>query len=129
MNKLAVASMLIAVMVASTAQAVEPIDSNWSEVATARDGDCRMTVTGEGRFFRIAATGLGPGERARMFLSNGDMKPIDGSIRADGRGEFARYYLPFRWHRDGDTVAVSLESERCALFAAFDWSRAEVAVR
>lgn len=120
---------LLAVSFAGVASAAEPIDANWSEVAAARDGDCRMTVTGEGRFFRIAATGLAPGERARLFLSNGDMKPLDWTIRADRGGEFARYYLPFRWHRGGDTVAVALESEGCALFAAFDWRRAEVVVR
>jgi len=115
--------------VATPAQAVAPVDSGWSEVARDRDGDCRLSVTGEGRFYRIAAQGLGPGERARLFVSNGDMKPLDWSVRADARGEFARYYLPFRWHRGGDTVAVSLDGGGCALFAAFDWRRAEVVVR
>ncbi|MCA1662635.1 MAG: hypothetical protein LC648_11040 [Novosphingobium sp.] len=127
MNKLAIAA--LALVDAAPSRAAEPIDAGWSEVARDRDGECRLSVTGEGRFFRIAATGLRSGEPARLFLSNGDMKPLDWAVRADGRGEFARYYLPFRWHRGGDTVAVSLESGDCALFAAFDWERAGVVVR
>jgi hypothetical protein len=128
MNKLAIAAIVLAPGVTAPSHAAGPVDSDWSEVARARDGECRLTVTGEGRFFRIAATGLESGQPARLFLANGDMKPLDWTIRADGQGEFARYYLPFRWHRGGDTVAVSLESGRCALFAAFDWRRAEVIV-
>lgn len=123
---------LAAIVVAATAApagAAEPIDTGWSEIAAARDGECRLMVTSEGRFFRIAASGLGSGEPARFFLSNGDMKPLDWAVRGDGAGEFARYYLPFRWHRDGDTVAVSLKSRQCELFATFDWRRTPVVVR
>ena len=129
MNNLAIAAVGLAIGAAAPSHAVEPVEGGWSEIARDRDGDCRLSVTGEGRFFRIAATGLRPGERARLFLSNGDMKPLDWSIRADGRGEFARYYLPFRWHRDGDTVAVSLTGGECAVATAFDWRRAGVTVR
>jgi hypothetical protein len=123
---------VIATVLAASAaplSAAAPADAGWSEVARARDGDCRLNVTSEGRFFRIAASGLGSREPARFFLANGDMKPIAWTVRANGRGEFARYYLPFRWHREGDTVAVSLTSEGCELFAAFDWQRTRVVVR
>ena len=128
MDRIACATLAFAIAVGS-AHAAEAVDAGWSEIARDRDGDCRLKVTSEGRFFRIAASGLGAGEPARFFLSNGDMKPIAWTVRADGDGEFARYYLPFRWHRDGDAVAISLESGRCELFAAFDWERAQVAVR
>ena len=120
---------LVFAVVAAPLPAAEPIEAGWSEVARDRDGDCQMSVTGEGRFFRIAARGLGSGEPARFSLSNGDMKPIAWTVRADDQGAFARYYLPFRWHRDGDTVAVSLASGKCELFAAFDWQRAAVVAR
>ena len=119
----------IFILSAIPAAAAEPVDASWSEVASDRDGECRLTVMSEGRFFRIAASGLGSGEPARFFLSNGDMKPLDWAVRGDGAGEFARYYLPFRWHRDGDTVAVSLKSRQCELFATFDWRRTPVVVR
>ena len=56
------------------------------------------------------------------------MKPLDWSVRATSVGEFARYYLPFRWHRDGGEVLVSIVSERCNLSASFIWQRAEVEV-
>ena len=121
---LALIALLTALQVAAA-----PIDASWSEVARDRDGDCRLSVTGEGRFFRIAGSGLTSGEAGRLVLTNGDMKPIDWRVRADRDGEFARYYLPFRWRRDGDTVAVSLASGSCELFAVFDWRRAEAAVR
>ena len=81
---------------ATTATASVSIDAPWPEVARAQDGDCELSVTGNGRFYRIAASGLGSEAPAQFFLSNGDMKPLDWSIRAAGDGGFARYYLPFR---------------------------------
>ena len=116
-------------LLATTATASVPIDAQWPEVARAQDGDCELSVTGNGRFYRIAASGLGSEAPARFFLSNGDMKPLDWSIRAAGDGGFARYYLPFRWHRDGGEVLVSVQSERCDLAATFAWQRAEVVVQ
>ena len=116
-------------LLATTATASVPIDAQWPEVARTQDGDCALSVTGNGRFYRIAASGLGSEAPARFFLSNGDMKPLDWSIRAAGDGGFARYYLPFRWHRDGGEVLVSVQSERCDLAATFAWQRAEVVVQ
>ena len=114
---------------ATTATASVPIDASWPEVARAQDGDCELSVTGNGRFYRIAASGLGSEAPAQFFLANGDMKPLDWSIRAAGDGGFARYYLPFRWHRNGGEVLVSVQSERCDLAATFAWQRAEVVVQ
>ena len=114
--------------VANAGLAVTPaggaVDSQWSEVVRAEEGDCTLTVTGNGKAYRIAATGLGSGAQGRYRLSNGDMVPIDWTIRADGEGEFARYYLPFRWHRRGGTVAVEVATPRCTISAAFEWVRA-----
>ena len=114
---------------ASAAPAAGPIDSAWPEVARAQDGNCALSVTGNGRFYRIVASGLGAGAPGRLFLANGDMKPLDWTIRAAGDGGFARYYLPFRWRRDGGDVQVSVESARCNLSMSFAWQRAGVAVR
>ena len=120
---------ILALALASPAAAAKPIDADWPEVARAEDGDCELTVTGNGRFYRIEASGLGADAPGRLFLSNGDMKPLDWSIRAADDGGFARYYLPFRWHRDGGEVLVSVQSARCDLIATFPWQRAEVIVR
>ena len=125
----AVVSVLALGLAVAPAAAVEPIDSAWPQVARVRDGDCELTVTGNGRFYRIEAAGLGSEAPARLFLANGDMKPLDWSVRAAGDGGFARYYLPFRWHRGGDPVLVAVQSARCDLTASFAWQRAEVAVR
>ena len=124
-----VTSILAFSLAAGAASAAEPTDSGWPEVARVEDGDCALRVTGNGRFYRIAASGLGSGAPGRLFLANGDMKPLDWTIRATGDGWFARYYLPFRWHRDGGDVLVSVESAQCNLSASFAWQRAAVVVR
>lgn len=116
-------------LAASAATAAGPIDSAWPEVARAEDGDCTLSVTGNGQFYRIAASGLGAGASGRLFLSNGDMTPLDRTIRATGNGGFARYYIPFRWNRDGGDVLVSVESARCTISTGFAWQRAAVLVR
>ncbi|QGN54709.1 hypothetical protein [Novosphingobium sp. Gsoil 351] len=125
----AIASILASSLAGATASAAEPVDSGWSEVARAKDGDCVLRVIGNGQFYRIAASGLGSGAAGRMVLANGDMKPLDWTIRAASNGGFARYYLPFRWHREGGDVLVSVATARCALSTSFAWQRAAVLVR
>lgn len=125
----AISATLALCLAAEVAQTAEPIDAAWPEVALARDGGCVLSVTGNGRFYRIAASGLGAGVPGRFFVSNGDMKPLDWQIRAGGTGEFARYYLPFRHDRNGDailgdTVRVTVTTTVCELSTAFRWSRA-----
>ena len=114
---------------AAPATAANPVDSGWSLLSRARDGACVLSVTGNGQFTRIAVTGLGADALGRLILANGDMKPLDWTIRATGDGGFARYYLPFRWHRTGGDVTVSVESTRCDLSTTFAWRRSEVVVR
>ena len=111
------------------ATAANPVDSGWPQLSRVRDGACALSVTGNGQFYRIAASGLGAGAAGRLFLSNGDMKPLDWTIRATGDGGFARYYLPFRWNREGGNVVVSVESARCSVATGFAWQRAVVVVR
>jgi len=113
----------------ATAAAGQSTDAGWAEVARVEEGQCVLRVTGNGQFYRIAASGLGSGAAGRMVLANGDMKPLDWSIRAAADGGFARYYLPFRWHRTGDDVVVSIASARCSLATRFAWERAEVVIR
>lgn len=125
----ALLSVLALALAPGAATAAEPIDARWPEVARAQDGDCELSVTGNGRFYRIAASGLGADAPGRLFLANGDMKPLDWSIRAADDGGFARYYLPFRWHRRGDQVLVAVQSGRCDLTTTFAWQRAEVVAR
>lgn len=130
---LVVLSLLALGMAATAASAADPIDSAWPEVARAQDGNCELSVTGNGRFYRIAASGLEAGAPGRFFLANGDMKPLDWSIRAAGDGGFARYYLPFRHDRNGDavlgdTVRITVTTNICELSTAFRWRRAEVVV-
>ena len=126
---LALLPLLALNLAASAATAAGPVDSGWPEVARAEDGDCALSVTGNGQFYRIAASGLGADAPGRLFLANGDMKPLEWTIRATGNGGFARYYLPFRWNRAGGDVLVSVEIARCTISTGFAWQRAEAVVR
>ena len=114
---------LVALGAALQPASARPLDAGWPVVASARDGDCALEVTGNGRVYLISATGLGAGRQGRYQLSNGDMKPIDWSIAAGGDGRFARYYMPFRFHRDGGTVEVTVSTPDCAMSASFPWQR------
>ena len=126
---IAILSILALGLAAGTATAAEPIDSGWLQVARSHDPVCVLSVTGNGQFYRIAASGLGSNAPGRLILTNGDMEPLDWTIRATGAGGFARYYLPFRWHRRGGEVTVAVESARCSVSTRFAWKRAEVTVR
>lgn len=121
-------ALLLAALAAALPAAAQPVDGEWPEVAYAENGQCAISVTGNGQVYRIAVSGLEPGEAGHYVLSNGDMTPIDWSIRANASGEFSRYYMPFRWHREGGTVSVSVSSESCALSASFPWQRAGIKV-
>jgi hypothetical protein len=99
----------------------EPVDSQWEVVGSTRDGDCALTVTGNGRIFLLSVSGMDAGSPARYQVSNGDMKPLNWRVTSDSSGSFARYYLPFRWHRPGGTVTVSVTSESCTMSSSFQW--------
>ena len=128
-KSLAIFSILALGLAAGPATAGEPIGSNWPEVARAHDPACDLSVTGDGQFYRIVASGLGANAPGRMILTNGDMKPLDWMIQAADDGRFARYYLPFRWHRRGGEVTVAVASARCSVSTRFAWTRAEVKLR
>ena len=119
------AALLAAATLAVPASAA-PVADGWPTVAAAFDNerDCALAVTGNGRFYRIAASGYPPGTRARLAIANSDMKPIDRVVRIDGAGRHADFYLPFLWHRDGGTVSVSVSTPACSLAVAFAWRRA-----
>lgn len=116
-------SLSLAAVASSFAPPSPPREFVWPVVARDREGDCSLAVTGNGKFFRIAAYGLGPGERGRFHLANEDMKPIDFTITADAEGRWTKFYLPFLWHHDGGTVTLSVEGRDCQLSASFDWQR------
>lgn len=122
------ASLALVVLAGGTGSAATRIDSAWPLVAFGGDGDCRLEVTGNGKVFLIAATGLGGGNAGHLVLTNGDMKPIDWAVRATDAGRLARYYLPFRWGHaderiDGGLVRVSISTRTCRISAAFPWKR------
>jgi hypothetical protein len=92
-------------------------------------GDCRIDVAGNGRFYKLTARGLEPGETARLVLFNEDMRPIERSVRIRGDGSWAEFYMPaLPRYRDG-VVHAYLTGARCDLEVAFAWRRPTATAR
>lgn len=125
------------IALAGSAHAYDPIvlKRGWQQVAYDEDQGCEAEVRGNGQIYYIYAIGLGEGARARYHLANGDMKPIDWAIRADANGEFARYYIPFRFDphyaevtRHSGTVEINISTVECSLELSFEWQRGIVEI-
>ncbi len=110
-------------MLAPIALAARAPELSWPVVAYARDGVCSLTVTGDGKLFRLAARGLVPGAVARYRIANGAMPVLEWTVRGDAEGEFSRIYLPFLWYHHGATVDVAIDGAGCRLSTAFAWER------
>ena len=105
---------------------------NWigPRVAQAEDldGGCRMEVRGNGRFYRLAVLGLGPGQPGSLFIANEDTRPIDRVVRADNGGRWAEFYMPFLPNHEGGTVRIAFDATGCELDASFPWSRPSASI-
>lgn len=112
---------------ATSAAAYDPIvlDRGWVRVDAFSGETCTGEVGTNGRFYVLTAQGFAPGEPAYLTITNGDMKPIERVVRADGAGRWRDYYLPFRYGKDGGDVTVTVEGEGCAVPLAFVWRRAK----
>ncbi|MGD9665198.1 MAG: hypothetical protein AB7U34_08360 [Novosphingobium sp.] len=124
-SSLLLAGLCLTASAAIPAHAYDPIvlDRGWSRVAHDVSGSCEAEVGSNGQFYIIAIYGMAPYEQGRYFLTNGDMKPIDWRVKANGDGAFSRYYIPFRWSQRGGSVNVDFTSESCNIALAFDWAR------
>lgn len=98
---------------------IGPVVASYDDV----EHDCRLEVSGNGRFYRLTATGLEPGEPAQFLLYNEDIVPIDRTVRAGQNGVWAEFYMPALAHRHLGTVDVFVTGSRCNLEASFDWRR------
>lgn len=120
---------LIAVLTltsATVATAYDPIvlKRGWYRVDRTSDGACLGEVGTNGQFYVLTVAGLNPSEEARLVITNGDMKPIDRVVRADGAGRWQEYYIPFRSNNgEGAVVSASITSASCALPLQFTWQR------
>lgn len=115
--------------VASASAPAATIGDSWPLLAANRAGDCALTIASAGHAMQLRASGLIPGEAVRFVLTNGDMKPIIYTAFADPDGGLMRYYLPFRFGRDGGTVQVSIAAARCTVSSAAAWNRELVTIR
>ena len=125
--RLAAAFVCTALAASATAKAAS-IGDSWPLLAANRAGDCALTIASAGHAMQLRASGLIPGEAVRFLLTNGDMKPIAFTVFADNGGGLMRYYLPFRFGRDGGTVQVSIAAARCNLTSAAAWDRAPITI-
>ena len=126
--RLAAAFVGAALAASATAQAAS-IGDSWPLLAANRTGECALTIASAGHAMQLRASGLIPGEAVRFVLTNGDMKPIAFTAFADNGGGLMRYYLPFRFGRDGGTVQVSIAAVRCNLVSAAAWNRELTTIR
>lgn len=117
-----------AALAASVRAQAAPIGDNWPLLAADRAGDCGLAITSAGHAMQLRASGLIPGEAVRFVLTNGDMKPVAFTAYADNSGGLLRYYLPFRFGRDGGTVHISIFAARCNLTSAAAWDRALITI-
>lgn len=117
---------LLALTGATSAASYDEIvlDRGWYRVDRSDDGVCRGEVGTNGQFYVMTVTGLEPGEPARLFVTNGDMKPIDRQVRADSLGRWQEYYIPFRFEGgQGGFVSASLTGATCSVPLQFAWQR------
>ncbi len=119
---------LAAILAGGAAAAYDPLvlARGWYRVdAFERDG-CAGEVGTNGRFYVISVSGFAPSEAAFLTITNGDMKPIERAVRADGQGNWREYYIPFRFNRgEGDVVGVTLAGKSCVVPLEFAWTRAK----
>ena len=119
---------LIALLASASAAAYDPIvlSRGWERVDHVESEPCTGEVGSNGRFFVLSVYGLDPGEPARLTIANGDMPPIERAVRADTRGKWQDYYVPFRPNRgDGGFVSATLASASCRVPLGFSWRRAK----
>lgn len=116
-------ALVAALALSAPPAASRSITDSWPLLGFARDGDCELTISGNGKTMTIAATGMLPGERARFRLANADMKPLDWRVLASRNGTWSQYYVPFLWHEPGGTVSVALDGATCSLSASAPWAR------
>lgn len=123
-----IASASLAAFAGSAALAYDPIvlTRDWYQVDAFAGSECAGEVGTNGRFYVIAVDGLLPGEAAFLTIANGDMKPIEREVRADGQGRWRDYYIPFRYNRgEGGFVTVTVAGETCVVPLGFEWRRAK----
>ena len=114
---------LAAAIVTGSSAASATLAERFPLLAFDRVAGCELQLAGNGRIVEIRASGMIPGEALAFTLTNGDMKPIEWQVFADGAGRWQKTYLPFRFGRDGGTVQASISAARCSLSASLPWIR------
>jgi hypothetical protein len=84
---------------------------------------CQLLIRGNGIYYKISAAGLAPGEEARFYVTNQDMRPIDRKVRANQGGGWAEFYVPFLAKYHAGSVEVTISSATCHVRTGFDWRR------
>lgn len=122
---------LTAALIPLAAQA-RTISDTWPVLSQSRDADCSLEIVGQGKIMVIRASGLAPGQQARLGITNAAMKPIDWTVRADQAGNWSLVYLPFLWSNgdgtarsdsSGGIVGVTLAASQCRMSASAPWTR------
>jgi hypothetical protein len=117
---------LLAAMAGTASTAYDPIvlKRGWQTVASDAMEDCRGEVRTNGQIYVLSVTGLYPDESGRLTIFNGDMAPIDRTIRIAPDGSWQQYYVPVRAN-GGETgrVVARVSTPSCAIALDFPWRR------
>ncbi len=119
---------ITAIVAGPAAAAYDPIvvKRGWERVDSFASDDCAGEVGSNGRFYVISVRGFAPGERAFLTITNGDMRPIERTVRANEQGAWSDYYIPFRPNGgDSARVTVTLAGEGCVVPLGFEWRRTQ----
>ncbi|MXO58743.1 hypothetical protein GRI89_04205 [Altererythrobacter salegens] len=95
----------------------------WPTYDAVKQDGCTAQVRGNGKIYRVQGQGFAPGAAVYVHLVNDGIKPLDYRDTADLSGNWSRYYVPFLWHHQGETVQVNVTSGECSLDLTFDWQR------
>jgi len=87
------------------------------------DNNCLVEVSGNGRFYRLDAYGLEPGQSMQLVIYNENMRPIQRTVRSSSGGTWSDFYMPALPLRDSGLAQADLFGAGCELSVQFAWHR------
>lgn len=89
-------------------------------VARASDGPCRMTVTGNGKYFAVNVTGLLPDEELTV-TSESEGEIGTNTSTAAANGSYYAIDIPLVQGKSSGMGTFTVEGSRCRVQASYPW--------
>jgi hypothetical protein len=128
----------LAIILAGTGAHARPtLGDTWPVADIDREAGCALELRNNPIAIRMDASGLVPGERFRIVIRNGAMKPLEAAFTASADGTFREYYAPLRKTYAGQRrlgapltsgeesgrAEIEIDARSCTLNASAPWSR------